>query len=90
MIIKFYTNKKTFGEKEIKKACLVKETENGYEKIGVIGIIGKVADLLTLDIISCENGEMDKYLSIAKDGSIIDVSNTMEEAARKFELWYDA
>lgn len=91
-MIKFYSNKKTFGEKEIRKAYLVKETENGYEKIEALGIIGKINDLLSLNIISVENGEAetDKYLSITKNGCIIDVSNSMQEAADKFKLWYNA
>lgn len=89
-MIKFYGNKKRFGEKEIRKAYLVKETENGYEKIKVLGIIGKVADLLALDLISAENGEMEKYLSITIDGCIIDVSDSLKEAAEKFKLWYIA
>lgn len=89
-MIKFYGNKKRFGDKEIKKAYLVKETENGFEKIEILGIIGKVIDLVLSGIISAEDGEMDKYLSITKDGCIIDVSDTLQEAADKFRLWYIA
>lgn len=88
-MIKFYGIKK-LPDKEIKTAVLVKESENRYEKVKVLGIIGKVADLLSLDLISVEDGEMEKYLSITKEGYIIDVSETLKEAAEKFKLWYMA
>ena len=90
-MIKFYRLKK-LANKEIRQAWLVKETENGYEKVKVLGIIGKVADLLSLDLISVEYGEaeMDRYLSITLNGCIIDVSDTLQDAANKFKLWYTA
>lgn len=89
-MIKFARNTKQLGDKEILKALLFDENGN---KIKMLGLIGKVKDLVEIDLIEIYNVDLDedgeKWLALSMINNKTELAETKQEAAQIIRKWFD-